>query len=179
MNHNLHLHIPDFEQLSYRQQLMSDPATMSYNKGYNLSFPGYHPDTGCIDFPESEWQEWYDWFIGNEPERYYAYIVRSSDGAFIGEVNVHRSANAPWHDMGIVIEACHRGKGYAVEALRLLLRYAFEDMGIAAVHNDFENVRDAAVSAHLAAGFTEYRREKGYLELLITREQYFRQHSSE
>ena len=168
----LYLHIPSFDELWYRQRIMSDPDTMSYNRGYELSFPGYHPDTGCIDFPESEWQEWYDWFIGQQPARYYAYIVRRQDGTFIGEVNVHRNGDAPWHEMGIVIEAKHRGKGYAVEALRLLLEHAFDEMGIEAIHNDFEDTRSAAVRAHLAAGFTEYRRDRETLELIVTRERY-------
>lgn len=169
----LALHVPSIDDLGYRQKLMSDPDTMSYNRGYELSFPGYHPDTGCIDFPENEWQEWHDYFIGQEPTRFYAYIVRKEDGAFIGEVNVHRNSDQPWYEMGIVIEARHRGRGYAAEALRLLLAHAFEIMGVEAVHNDFEDVRDAAVKAHLAAGFTKYRREGNILELMITREQYF------
>jgi len=173
MTDRLYLHVPALDELWYRQRLMSDPDTMSYNKGYDLDFPGYHRDTGCIDFPENEWADWYDYFIGQEPARFYAYIVRAEDGLFIGEVNVHRNGDQPWHDMGIVIETAHRGNGYASEALRLLLKHAFEVMGAEAVHNDFEDVRDAAVKSHLSAGFTVCRRENGLLELLITREQYF------
>lgn len=172
MNNSLILHIPTLDELWYRQRLMSDPDTMSYNSGYDLSLTGYHRDTGCIDFPEEEWQEWYEYFVGQEPTRYYAYIVRRSDGAFIGEVNLHRNDDRPWHEMGIVIEARHRGHGYSVWALRLLLAHAFEKMDIEAVHNDFEDVRDAAVRAHLSAGFAEHKRENGMLELLITRDQY-------
>lgn len=77
--------------------------------------------------------------------------------------------------MGIVIEAQYRGKGYALEALQLLLRQAFEVMGADAVHNDFEKTRDAAVKTHFAAGFSEYKRENGILELIIRRNQYFAQ----
>ena len=86
----LELHVPTIEELDYRQKIMSDPETMSYNKGYDLGFDGYHSDTGCINFPESEWQDWYEYFVGYEPERFYAYIKRKADGAFIGEVNVHQ-----------------------------------------------------------------------------------------
>lgn len=77
--------------------------------------------------------------------------------------------------MGIVIEAQYCGKGYALEALQLLLRQAFEVMGADAVHNDFEETRDAAVKTHFAAGFSEYKRENGILELIIRRNQYFAQ----
>lgn len=179
MNEPLSLHIPTLDEFWYRQQLMEDPDTMSYNSGYDLGFDGYDKATGCIAFPREAWADSYAYLVGQEPERFYAYIVRQSDGAFLGEVNVHRNAGAQWHDMGIVLEAKHRGKGYAVDALRLLLQHAFEDMGAGAVHNDFEETRTAAVRTHLSAGFTEYRRENGILELLITREQYFRQKQAE
>ena len=32
-----------------------------------------------------------------------------------------KSDTAPWHEMGIVLDAKFRGQGYAVEALKLLL----------------------------------------------------------
>lgn len=151
---------------------MADPATMAYNRGY-APFEGYHPDTGCIDFPREDWENWYQYFIGQEPERFYAYVRRKEDGAFLGEVNVHLENHGEWYDMGIVIEAKYRGMGYSKEALSLLLEYAFKTLGAQAVHNDFEETRTAAVKTHLACGFREYRRENGILELLITREMYF------
>ena len=100
--------------------------------------------------------------------------MRLKDGALIGEVNVHKSAAAPWYEMGIVLEAKYRGQGYAASALKLLLKYAFESLNAEAVHNCFEETRDAAVRTHLAAGFSEYKRENGILELLMTREKWLR-----
>lgn len=175
MNESLHLHIPAYEELGYRQKLMADPDTMSYNKGYDMDLDGYDRQTGCMSFPEREWADWYAYFVGNEPKRFYAYVVRDSDGAFIGEVNVHQNPGAPYYDMGIVLEARYRGMGHAVPALRLLLRHAFEEMGATAIHNDFEETRVAAVKTHLAAGFTVYKRENGIVKLMITREQYEKQ----
>lgn len=150
--------------------MLSDPETMSYNKGYHLDFPTYHNDTGCIDFPKDEWQSWYSCFIGQEPERYYAYITRLEDDAFLGEVNIHKASRGGYHDMGIVLDAAYRGQGYAAEALMLLLDYAFEKMNISSVRNSFESERGAAVRAHLSAGFTVASRQSGLLELLMTRE---------
>lgn len=173
MNDELRLHIPTLEELWYRRGLLQDPDTMSYNKGCELNFDGYDNDTGCIDFPERKWAEWYAYFVGQE-QRYYAYIARRSDDAFIGEVNLHKNQNAEWFDMGIVIEAKYRGNGYAERALGLLLRQAFEHMGAEAVHNDFEAERAAALKAHLSAGFTVIGQENGIAELSISRERYFR-----
>lgn len=168
----LALHVPTMEELWYRQKLMEDPATMDYNKGYDLTFEGYDRETGCIAFPKEKWAAWYDWFIGRGREQFYAYIVRKRDGAFLGEVNVHKSGAQPWYDMGIVLEGCYRGQGYANEALELLLEYAFEVLKAPAVHNDFEETRGAALRTHRLAGFTQCRREGGVVELCITREQW-------
>ncbi|GEM_PF-156179 len=175
MNEMLKLHIPEYKELWYRQKIMQDSDTMSYNKGYDIDFEGYDKETGCIAFPEQKWADWYDYFIDQEPERFYAYVVHERDGEFIGEVNVHKSKDDNWYEMGIVIEAKYRGRGYAVKALWLLLKHTFEDMNAEAVHNCFEDNRNSAVKTHLSAGFAEYRRESGIIELLITREQYFRQ----
>jgi len=170
MNENLTLHVPRLDELSYRQKLMADPETMRYNSGYDMDFPGYHRDTGCIDFPESDWADWHAYFVGQEPERFYAYVVREADGAFVGEVNVHRAPGEDTYDMGIVIEAKHRGRGYAVPALKLLLRHAFEEMGARAVRNDFEETRAAALRAHLACGFERVGCENGIVRVRITRD---------
>lgn len=59
-----------------------------------------------------------------------------------------------------------------LDDLSLLLEHAFEKLGAKAVHNDFEDARDAAVRTHLACGFQEYKRENGIIELLITKETY-------
>jgi len=152
---------------------MSDPDTMDYNRGYDLDFPGYDRETGCIPFPEEDWREWYDFFVGQEPQRFYAYVCRE-DGGFIGEVNLHRNEGAPWYEMGVLLEARHRSRGYSLEALELLLRHAFEGLGADAVHNDFEETRQAALKVHLNAGFQVLRRQGGIVEVLITREDYRR-----
>lgn len=144
---------------------------MSYNAGYNLGFDGYDNETGCIDFPESEWADWYGYFIGQEPERFYAYI--ETDGEFIGEVNLHRASESNSYNMGIVIEAKHRRKGYAEEALKLLLKQAFEVLGADAVINDFEDERISAVRTHLKAGFEAVDSNDGITVYKITRLKYF------
>jgi RimJ/RimL family protein N-acetyltransferase len=165
----LTLHVPSIREMEYRQKLLADPDTMSYNAGYDLGFPGYHNDTGCIDFPQEKWAGWYERFIGREPEKFYAYVERESDGAFIGEV-VLRQEGAPGRDeMGVVIEACHRGKGYSAEAMHLLMDTAFNRLGAEVVCNDFERSRAAALRLHLNVGF-EIVREDDCVHLELKRE---------
>ena len=171
MSERIYLHVPELGELWYRKQIMSDPDTMSYNKGYE-EFEGYDKSTGCIEFPEENWDGWYAYFIGHEPQRFYAYVVRKEDHAFIGEVNLHKSSENDWHEMGIVIEAKYRGMGYSTEALKQLVKYGFENMNVKAIHNMFELEREAAIHTHLGAGFKQYAKHGDTIELLIVNEQY-------
>ena len=156
------LYIPKLEDLWFYQKMMSDPETMSYND----------PWGGCIEYPDEILPGWYAKWVGKEPERFYAYIKRSSDGAWIGDVNFHYTPERDWWDMGIVIYAPYRGKGYAVSALKLLLDHAFSDCGISRLHNDFETTRDAAWAIHRKVGFKEMGVEDGILQLMLTKEDY-------
>ena len=170
----LDLYIPKREDLWFYQQMMSDPETMSYNAGWAVDYAGYHRDTGCIDYPDEVLNEWYHQWIGNEPERFYAYIRRSADGTWIGDVNFHYTPQNDWWDMGIVIYAPFRGKGYAVPALKLMLDHAFRICGISKIHNDFAVARNeiAAWQTHRKAGFKDLGAENGFLHMMITKEDY-------
>ena len=156
------LYIPKLEDLWFYQKMMSDPETMSYNG----------PWGGCIDYPDEVLPDWYANWVGQEPDRFYAYIKRSSDGTWIGDLNFHYTPEKDWWDMGIVIYAPFRGKGYAVPALRLLLDQAFRVCGISRLHNDFETTRDAAWAIHRKVGFKEMGVEDGLLQLMLTKEDY-------
>ncbi len=124
----IELYVPEKTELWFREELLSDPVTMAYNKGYDLGFPEYHNDTGCIDFPKENWDSWYRRWVNAQPERFYAYLRRKSDGAFLGEVNLYRKGPEGWYEMGIVLHGKYRGQGYSAQGLKLLLRYGFEEM---------------------------------------------------
>lgn len=174
MSNKIRLHVPEFDELWYREKLLLDSSTMSYNRGYDLTFPGYDRSTGCIAFPRDKWESWYSFFIENEPDRYYAYIELTDSGQFIGEVNLHRPAGSHSHDMGIVIDSAYRGKGYAAPALRLLLSEAFERCCSKEVCNEFESERISAIKAHLAAGFKITDEQGSMTRLAITRGDYIK-----
>jgi diamine N-acetyltransferase len=168
----LDLYIPKIDELWFYQKMMSDPDTMSYNANYDVSYRGYHKETGCIDFPKEEWEDWYSWWIGQEPKRFFAYIRRCEDSEWIGNINFHYNSQKDWYDMGIVLYSHYRGKGYAQEALKLLLEHAFNDCDVNAIHNDFETTRVAARKAHIKAGFKEISVTNDLVELLITKADY-------
>ena len=162
---DLQLYIPRPEDGWFYLKMMSDPATMAYNA---LWFP---PD-GCIPDAEEEWDRLQEKWIGGAPMRFYAYLQRKPDGAFVGDVNYHYNPERGWWDMGIVIYAPERGKGYGAQGLRLLMDRAFRIDGIARLHNDFETTRGAAYRIHKKAGFREAGVEDGNVQLEITKEEY-------
>ena len=93
----LTLHIPTEDELSYRGYLISDAETMSYNMGYG--------DNGGCTYHKTaeELHEWYQYWKAQD--RFYAYIQRKENLAFIGEVSLHKNENNDWFEMGIIIEA--------------------------------------------------------------------------
>ena len=164
-NTELSLYIPRLDELGFYQMMLADPATMAYNA------PWFPPD-GCLPFPEEEWAAWHAAWIGREPERFFAYLRREADGAFVGNVNYRYTPERDWWDMGIVLHAPARGRGYGRQGLSLLLDRAFRVDGVARLHNDFEPGRDAALHIHKLCGFREVGVENGCLQFLLTREEY-------
>ena len=57
---NIELYVPKLDDYWYEEEIENDPLTMSYDAGFNVSYYGYHYDTGCIDFPKGKWKEKYD-----------------------------------------------------------------------------------------------------------------------
>ena len=167
LDDKLTLHVPRVEELWYYQQQLSDPATMAYNAAW---FP---PD-GCIRFPEEKWAAWHESWIGREPERFFAYLRRETDGAFVGWAHYRWFPPRDWWDIGILVAASERGKGYGRQGLELLLDRAFRVDGVPRLHNCFEAERTAAMRIHREAGFREIGEEDGGIQLLLEKEEYLR-----
>lgn len=179
-NESLELYVPQSPaDMSFRREMMEDPDTMAYNAGWEVSFPGYHRDTGCIDFPENEWGTDFTRLTQKIPGFFYAYLRERSSGAFIGEVSFH-PGEGPWSELGVVLHAPYKGRGYGRAALELLAHRAFVDQGLPALRNTFEPERTAALAVHRAVGFREvgrdamarFGRSQALLALELTREDY-------
>ena len=167
MADDLQLYIPRQADGWFYEKMMSDPETMAYNA------PWFPPD-GCIPDADAEWLRLQESWIGHAPHRFYAFLQRKTDGAFVGDVCYHFTPDRNWWDMGIVVYAPERGKGYGTQGLHLLLDQAFRVDGVPRLHNEFETTRDAAYHIHRAAGFREVGETDGILQLELTREEYLR-----
>lgn len=87
--------------------------------------------------------------------RVFLSIILKSSGAYIGNISLdgidqyERKAA-----FGIFIgERRYRGKGYAIEAARLLLRFGFEDMGLRRIESSTHELNECSQALHQKLGF--------------------------
>ncbi len=147
---NICLYVPKLEDFWYEQKVESDPLSMSYNAGYDVSYYGYHYDTGCIDFPKERWEEVNNRRINEN--RYFAYIKDNDIDEYVGYVNYQYNKNDDRYECGIVIESKYRGKGYSKQALRLLCDDA-RNNGIKELYDNFEIDRGNTLDIFKQVGF--------------------------
>ena len=135
MTTSLKIYIPRLEDYWYEQKLQSDPDTMSYNAGWDVSYDGYHYDTGCIDFPKSKWEDTFN--KRKKENKFFAYLKDTNINEYVGYINYHYNENENKYYCGILIESKYRGKGYSKSGLKLLCDYAKEH-GVTELYDDFE-----------------------------------------
>ena len=152
----IRFYIPKFEDLWFRQQLLEDPETMSYNHAYG----------GTIDFPEDRWEAWYSkWIADTGGDRWYRYL-QPEDGSFVGEAALHFDEDRGIWIADILIAASCRGKGFGRAALEMLCEEAGK-AGITELYDDIAS-DEPAVGMFLKAGFTEDCRTDEYIMLKKT-----------
>jgi RimJ/RimL family protein N-acetyltransferase len=117
---------PALEDLGFRESLLADPDTMSYNNAWG----------GTIPFPREKWESWYQYWIGNpEGKRFYRYLQDEETGEFVGEIAWHLDAKRNLHICDVIILARYRNRGYGSEGIRLLCEAA-KRSGIAILYDD-------------------------------------------
>ena len=117
---------PALEDLGFRESLLADPDTMSYNNAWG----------GTIPFPREKWESWYQYWIGNpEGKRFYRYLQDEETGEFVGEIAWHLHEKRNIHICDVIILARYRNRGYGSEGIRLLCEAA-KRSGIAILYDD-------------------------------------------
>jgi len=141
----LELVVPSLEELWFRESLLADEETMSYNHAWG----------GTISFPKENWQDWYEyWIINHDNERYYRYL--KDKNGFVGEVAYHYDSEYDGYVADIIVYSAYRGRGYGSEGLSLLCNAAREN-GIEVLYDDIA-IDNPAISMFLKQGFyEEYR----------------------
>lgn len=165
---NIKLYLPKENELDFAKNILNDPATMAYNKGYDLPFPSYDKATGTITHDDTYRKKWYDLYFSNPGKYFYAYIYDQDLKTFVGDVNFHPSKlNPDARDIGIVIKDEFRGQGYGKAGLKLLINEAFSYDSIRSLANNFEKERAAALKIHKDLGFKILYESDGIIYLEI------------
>ena len=165
----LKLHVPSIKEMDYRQTILAQPETMSYNAGMPFEADGYDPVTGCIDFPIHDWRYWRDVWLWHEPNRYSAYLQIEETGEFVGEACYYYDMETDLHNVGVLVEAKHRNKGYGVQALKLIAQQAFRHGEVEGLFMDLPMSRENAIRMALTAGFREEVVEDGICRMVLKR----------
>ena len=147
-SNRVELKAPKFEELDYRRKLLADRETMAYNIGY-----GETNGTGCIDFNENAWRDWFSRWVNKMPERYYAYIIKVDEKLPVGEVALRYVSEKNSYCVNIILEAKHRGNGFSEQALKLLIDTAFNELGAEKIFDDFPKSRISAEKVFTKVGF--------------------------
>ena len=144
----IELVIPKLEDLWFREKLLADEETMSYNHAWG----------GTISFPEEKWQNWYDrWIINHENKRYYRYL--KDENGFVGEIAYHYDPEYDGYVADVIILSQFRRRGYGAQGLELLCRAAKEN-GIQVLYDDIA-IDNTAIRLFVKQGFYEvYRTEE-------------------
>ncbi len=133
-----------------RQSWLADPVMMSYNAGWLLDHPGYDQDTGCIDWPESQWPQ-FDERLLRPVEQAGYYYVAEEPGEFVGHVHYEVIDTIAW--VGLNVIPTRRGQGLGTQLLELAVNRIWQDTEVTEAVNEFEDERIAAVRVHRRGGF--------------------------
>ena len=146
--------VPRPEELWFRQMMLEDPDTMSYNHAWG----------GTIPFPLEQWDDWYACWVGeaDAADRYYRYL-KDGTGRPVGEIAYHYDGDAGITLANVIVYAPCRGNGYGGEGLELLCRAAAAN-GIRTIRDDIA-ADNPAVSMFLARGFEEEYRTDAVIML--------------
>ena len=116
---------PTLKDLWFRQELMADEDTMSYNAKWG----------GTISFPKEKWESWYDsWIRNSENKRFYRYLM-NSDNIYVGEIAYYYDRQRDIYICDVIVLAKYRNLGYGTEGIRKLC-IAAKKNGIFVLHDD-------------------------------------------
>jgi len=146
----LEMYEPRIEDLWFKEKMMGDEQTMSYNHAYG----------GTIPFPKERWTAWYDkWIRNHDGKRFYRYLRENE--TFVGEAAYHLDEERHFYIADVIVYAPYRGKGYGRQGLLLLCETA-KKHGINALCDDIA-IDNSSVALFLQCGFSEVQRTREYI----------------
>jgi RimJ/RimL family protein N-acetyltransferase len=146
--------------MQFIRWLWSDPETME-------------PVGGPIHLTDDEARRWFAYMIdpGSATNSYH--LILDGENRPVGEVSFHRlDVDSMTAELNIKVAAPEREKGYARDALLLLLDYFFNRFGGRVLTDDVASGNLAGQQALLRLGFEHDPGSQDCFRLRMTREQY-------
>ena len=150
---DISFYIPSLDDLWFRQSMMADPETMSYNRAWG----------GTIPFPRDKWEKWYEIWVKNPEKRFYRYITAGKSRSYVGEAAYRYEETRGIYLADIIISAKCRGKGYGKAGLERLCAAA-RQAGIPELYDDIA-ADNPGIALFLKCGFREVSRTEGIILL--------------
>ena len=117
---------PELEDLWFRESMMADIETMSYNDAWG----------GTIPFSKEDWEEWYTLWVRNSgQERYYRYLKDDANKVFVGEISYHFDKLRNIYICDVIIKAEFRKQGFGTQGIQLLCEAAKAN-GVEVLYDD-------------------------------------------
>ena len=117
---------PELEDLWFRESMMADIETMSYNDAWG----------GTIPFSKEDREEWYTLWVRNSgQERYYRYLKDDANKVFVGEISYHFDKLRNIYICDVIIKAEFRKQGFGTQGIQLLCEAAKAN-GVEVLYDD-------------------------------------------
>lgn len=120
-----------------------------------------------IYFPRSKesHRKWVEKISTNVPENdQFFFAIQNAEGELVGIINTHScDRRNGTFKYGLGVGHGHRRKGYAKEAIQLVLRYFFDELGYQKITVHVYDFNEASIRLHEAMGF----RREGCLRSMI------------
>ena len=97
----------------------------------------------------------------------YAYAIENEEGEYCGTVRItHLDQGNGVYEMAVQVFTSFRGRGYARDAMRVLMRYAFHELRMNKANSVTVDVNQASRALHASLGFRQegLRRENVYTD---------------
>ncbi len=141
---------PNFEDLWFREKLMADKDTMSYNNAWG----------GTILFPKERWKKWHQTWVNSSNLKYfYRYIQDVKNDNYIGEIAYHFDESKCIYICSVIILAQYRNKGFGTQAINLICALAKQN-GVVTLYDNIA-ADNPSFKLFLKNGFEiDYQNEK-------------------
>ena len=139
----LKIYKPLLKDLWFREKMLSDIDTMSFNNAYG----------GTIPFPKERWLSWYKRWLEDDSGNYFYRYLMNEGSEFIGEIAYHLNGDN-LYIADILIYSKFRNKGYGKEGLSILCGVAKEN-GVNVLYDDIAIDNVNAYKLFTKCGFLE------------------------